>query len=588
MKKSQDHTRLKRLAAISLVLVMCLSSLAVLAPPAAAESETVNNDRTGDRVVFHQNYSEMLQVPDNVFLSYAQSPLLVNTSLTYDYMNPALKFTGGKDAKGQLYIAGLTPAIITNISLEAEMSRDDQNSVLFMHIGDARLAFYLYDGSPDYGRVKSYYFDPSKGEVSQFSDNINLSSMDETSWRFTVTVQFNGVTNSNIIYIDGVQVLETPAYSLHHPGLAQPYSSFSSPLIYIWFWFPNMAISEGQAQVRIYSVTQTVPDYQYVTPIGNAKIQPFGLDGPHGWQYIRNGISYLQSTGGRGTIWADVLTQFAGGYSSEDLAELQALLADGWELGIHFSESLSSLSMEDAVALMIEEYNVITQLFGQSPTSWCSLGNAEEPSHAEYAYHNLGMVWRNGYNGVGNGITGIRAGLYDIKWYFHEAASEAGLINPIYTHQTDRDPAGQYAISYSNFTIWVDNYAAAGVTIVPWIDYWQTAQNTGHTEISGLRAESGKSLSFTIDNIGGKSRVFVAAPFAEIVVDGDGNKVSFEEVDGGIIMEVEAGEYQVMTMSAYRQDQVDRAMSPLYAAIPLVLVLGVIGGLFAMIGRVRY
>lgn len=566
---------------------MCLSSLAVLAPPAAAESETVNNDRTGDRVVFHQNYSEMLQVPDNVFLSYAQSPLLVNTSLTYDYMNPALKFTGGKDAKGQLYIAGLTPAIITNISLEAEMFPDDQDLKVSMRIGDAHLTFEFFDRSPvDYCRVLSSYFDPSGDLAAGVSDIINLPSMDETSWRFTVTVQFNGVTNSNIIYIDGVQVLETPTYSLHQPYLAQPYSSFSSPLIYIWF--PKMEEREGQAQVRIYSVTQTVPDYQYVTPIGNAKIQSFGLDGPHGWQYIRNGISYLQSTGGRGTIWADVLTQFAGGYSSEDLAELQALLADGWELGIHFSESLSSLSMEDAVALMIEEYNVITQLFGQSPTSWCSLGNAEEPSHAEYAYHNLGMVWRSGYNGVGNGITGINVGLYDSKWYFHEAASEAGLITPIYAHQTDRDPARQYAISYSNFTIWVDNYAAAGVTIVPWIDYWQTAQNTYHTEISDLMVDDGKSMSFTLDNIGGKSRVFVAAPWAEKVLDGNGNEVPFEEVDGGIIMEVEAGEYQVMTMSAYRQDQIDRAFEPLYAVIPVVIVLAVIGGLFAMIGRVRY
>ena len=36
MKRSHDHTQLKRLAAISLVLVMCLSSLAVLAPSASA------------------------------------------------------------------------------------------------------------------------------------------------------------------------------------------------------------------------------------------------------------------------------------------------------------------------------------------------------------------------------------------------------------------------------------------------------------------------------------------------------------------------------------------------------------------------
>jgi len=39
MKKSHDHTRLKRLAAISLVLVMCLSALPMLAPSASAAGE---------------------------------------------------------------------------------------------------------------------------------------------------------------------------------------------------------------------------------------------------------------------------------------------------------------------------------------------------------------------------------------------------------------------------------------------------------------------------------------------------------------------------------------------------------------------
>jgi hypothetical protein len=42
MKRSQDHTQLTRLAAISLVLVMCLSALPMLAPPAAADGSLTN------------------------------------------------------------------------------------------------------------------------------------------------------------------------------------------------------------------------------------------------------------------------------------------------------------------------------------------------------------------------------------------------------------------------------------------------------------------------------------------------------------------------------------------------------------------
>jgi hypothetical protein len=112
--------------------------------------------------------------------------------------------------------------------------------------------------------------------------------------------------------------------------------------------------------------------------------------------------------------------------------------------------------------------------------------------------------------------------------------------------------------------------------------------NTHYTQISDLMVDDGKSMSFALDNIGGKSRVFVAAPWTEKVLDGDGNEVPFEAVDDGIIIEVEAGEYQIYSMSGLRQEQVDRAMSPLYAIILVVIVLAVLGGLFTMVGRLKF
>ena len=282
--------------------------------------------------------------------------------------------------------------------------------------------------------------------------------------------------------------------------------------------------------------------------------------------------------GGRGTIWADVL------YVNDDNIDyLRQLIAEGWELGIHYSTGLSNKPMEQAIEIMDAEYQQITELFGQAPTSWCSLQGNDNVTHANYAWANLHMVQRNGYQGqsrqanVGN--------LDDENWPWWANASAAGMVYPTFTHETDPDPARAHSISYSKFEAWLDNYAAAGVRIVPYYDYWTLAQNTYHTQVSDLSIEEGKALSFTIDNLGGKSRLYVAAPWAEKVLDGDGNEIAWESVDGGIIMEVEAGEYQVMTMSAYRQDQIDRAMSPLYAAIPVVVVLAVLGGLFTMIGK---
>ena len=56
MKRSQDHTQLKRLAAISLVLMLCLSALPMLAPSASATD-------TRDIIYGHPNDVPMIRSP---------------------------------------------------------------------------------------------------------------------------------------------------------------------------------------------------------------------------------------------------------------------------------------------------------------------------------------------------------------------------------------------------------------------------------------------------------------------------------------------------------------------------------------------
>ena len=43
-----------------------------------------------------------------------------------------------------------------------------------------------------------------------------------------------------------------------------------------------------------------------------------------------------------------------------------------------------------------------------------------------------------------------------------------------------------------------------------------------------------------------------------------------------------------MTLADFRQEQVDSAFEPLYAVIPVVIVLTVIGGLITMVGRLKF
>ena len=588
MKRSQDHTHLTRLAAISLVLVMCLSSLAVLAPSASAAPVAVSNERIGDRVVFQQDYSTMFQVPDNVWLGLDTIPQTTNNvTLSYNYAKRAIEFNAVPGAAGKLYIGGLSPAVQSTVNMDVEFSRSNFNSKMSVYYGNAWIDIKLQNlDVPDGGRkacliIYSYYYDPDPtNENLALADPIYpRAPSGADSLRFNLTISSDGIARTNSIYIDGIKILETPI-SRVSTRQYEP-NAFANPYLYFQ---PYVYATETSVGLAIHSIAQTVPAYQYVTPISDPNITPYGLDGPFAYSTVDDGIALLQQYGGRGTIWADV--GYLASYSEENITKLKQLIAEGWELGIHYSTKLSDKPMEQAIEIMRSEHATITEMFGQSPTSWCSYQNADNGSHANYAYANLGMVWRNGENGV---VGQVAVGnLCDDYWPWWASASAAGMVYPTFTHQTDPDPAGTYSISMSNYETWLDNYAAAGVSIVPYYDYWTLAQNTYHTEISDLMVDDGKSMSFTIDNIGGRSRLFVAAPWTEIVLDANGNDVPFEVVDDGIIMEVEAGEYQVMTMSAYRADQIDRAMSPLYAVIPVVVVLAVLGGLITMVGRLKF
>lgn len=77
----------------------------------------------------------------------------------------------------------------------------------------------------------------------------------------------------------------------------------------------------------------------------------------------------------------------------------------------------------------------------------------------------------------------------------------------------------------------------------------------------------------------------------------DADDIRIESADGTIV-EDGADEifylgdqgvtYVAYSLAAYRSDQIDNAMSPLYAIIPVVVVLAVVGGLFSTLGRIKY
>jgi hypothetical protein len=125
---------------------------------------------------------------------------------------------------------------------------------------------------------------------------------------------------------------------------------------------------------------------------------------------------------------------------------------------------------------MDEGYLYVYEKIGRKPTSWCSMRNRDNITHAIYAYENLGMLWRNGDSGihaekdVGN--------LDDDTWEWWEPVSGAGMVYPAFTHELDLEPAIKYSISSSKFRNWVDNYNSNNASIVSFYEYSQINRNT--------------------------------------------------------------------------------------------------------------
>ncbi len=520
-----------------LALTIVLAGALVMLVPAAnarAASSGAANSRVGDLVVFSQDFTGMSAVPRNVCLAMdSMEGATRDLTLSYDGAGHCVSLAATEGASGKLFIGGLSPSLSTAITLDMGTDTTEEDAVVNVYAGGAWLAVRLLSGTPtDSLEITSYYYsygNPARHSATSVTRDVGPGA------RFKITIVSNTAEKTNLIYLNGVKKLSTPYTRYRAVNLNTAYDPFVNPFVY----FDFASIRPGRtARLRLYSVEQTVPEYAYVTPISDPGMVSFGVD-LHPWKTVNDGLSLLDG----GTIWADV-TALAG-YSASELAALKALIADdGWELGIHFSARLTDLPLDNATRLMDAETAQIKSIFRTSPGSWCSLQGADNVTHARYAYTKLGMVSRNGANGSAAGLSSI-GNLGDNCWTFWRTVSTAGIVIPSFSHELDVTPAIDWSISAANFRAFVSNYADNGVRVAGFREYWDTAQNSHHTTISDVVSAPGVSLSFTVRNMGGKSRLLVKAPWGGIVRDRSGHRVPFEVSGSGIVIEVEDGTYTV-------------------------------------------
>jgi hypothetical protein len=515
-------------------VILTILPTALLVPSCASDLPQ-NNDRVGNLLVFNQNYSETSTVPGNVFTASELAPFYtVNETISYNTEKKCVRFDATQGAIGKLIVGGLSPCLSTSISLDIEIGGTEQDKELNIVVGNAWLIAKIIRGFPsDTLRIYSYYYNPKLDHVrSDIDIDANKTN------RFMLKIETDSPNRTNSIFINGVKKISSPILWGDSNYSPTEYDPFVNPVVYFYF---TKVLPGNSAYLDLFSVTQTVPEYRFITPISNSKIVPFGIDDFRD-EYVHNGLAFMASAGQRGTIWADVA--FVQQFSEEDFKSLRDLISSGWELGIHYSKSLNTLSWDDAKALMDNEYNTIKNTFQTTPTTWCSLENSDNATHADYAYSHLGMVWRNGKNGV-EILTNI-GNIMEDDWNFWAKSSEAGAVFPVFTHRIDGDSAIKYSISYDHFSSYVKNYIKNGLQIVGFYEYWETVQNSYYTTISNLNFDKNHIVNFTISNMGGKSRLFIAEPDVVKILNGNNQTVNFDKIDGGIIVQVVSGTYHLV------------------------------------------
>ena len=157
----------------------------------------------------------------------------------------------------------------------------------------------------------------------------------------------------------------------------------------------------------------------------------------------------------------------------------------------------------------------------------------------------------------------------------------------VYTHMIrDGSESGDTDVrSFTEFVQWLrDN----DINVVTPYEGYIPYRNAAMVKVSGdgdqfTLAYGDEYHNYANDNV--YVRISGHADGDYVVVRSDGEYTHATSVDGEMICQLDAGEYRVMTP---RQAQIDRAMSPVYAIIPVVIVLAVLGGLITMVGRLKF
>jgi len=419
-------------------------------------ASAADNNVIGDIELINIDAADHTSVPANMYMSNRDVYGPIETTLIYNNSLQSFDFTREYGQAGELYIGGLYPAADHTFRFELGLDRTNVNSLFNIYTATGWYAV-LRDSSDRY-KIFSYYQNETGAKVSQ-SFSIPSESVINNKIILDIICDTESHTNK-VVFNEGLQIT-TPFRTLE--CLYLPYPSLTHPTITCE---PYVSGTDGYLTVHIYNVSMSIPQKPItVYPLNN--ITAFGLDVGYP-AHNELGTAHMQNNGQVGTVWIDPY------YDTVDanVNYRKSLLADGWELGIHFTPKLTSLSSSAAEAEMDAEMEAARTTYGQYPSSWCSLTNSDNVTHAVYMYNTYGAIWRNGRSGISMipNVGNLENSSYTPFWI---NTTNAGAIYPCFTHHTDAAQAIKYSIDYANFCAYSDAYANKNIKIRGFYEYYK-------------------------------------------------------------------------------------------------------------------
>jgi hypothetical protein len=346
-------------------------------------------------------------------------------------------------------------------------------------------------------------------------------------------------------------------------------NTFTPDTISLLLLSANLAGADDSTIVKLFRVTQEVKASSLVTAIGSTKYQAFGYDGPHDASTVMEGMNEIRDANMSATIFADV------GYLRNPpyVEYLKGLIADGWELGIHYSEGLSTIRWENATDLMVSEYTSISEMFETQPLFWCSLGNLDNATYALWAKNNLNMLYRS-LRVIPQNVPGS-SDITNLSIDYWMGAAKSGVSTvPIYVHQTEIEPQeSRSSVDASLFDSWLSNIIANDIRLTGYNEWYMI--NSNQLDATFSYGAAGDNTTIAVNTNGHYANVLVKIKADDVIaVEHEKQIVDYStSPEGYIIFEVEdRGIYTISTIEI-PDDVIKDNTLPLYSIGLVILVI---------------